>query len=93
MYWFEFLFLNLNWFLLLQRLPDRSVSSLINLLQQFVHFNELVGEEATANGHVSGQMLMSSSSLNGDPIQLENQGRTIGDSFLEIVDMLKSLES
>ncbi|CAI2166083.1 15535_t:CDS:10 [Funneliformis geosporum] len=68
------------------RLPDRSVGSLINLLQQFVHFNELVGEEATANGHVSGQMLMSSSSL-------ENQGRTIGDSFLEIVDMLKSLES
>ncbi|CAG8439903.1 14437_t:CDS:10 [Funneliformis mosseae] len=68
------------------RLPDRSVSSLINLLQQFVHFNELVGEEATANGHVSGQMLMSSSSL-------ENQGRTIGDSFLEIVDMLKSLET
>ncbi|CAG8765457.1 17265_t:CDS:2, partial [Dentiscutata heterogama] len=26
----------------LARLPDRSVNSLINLLQQFVHFNELV---------------------------------------------------
>ncbi|RIA86273.1 wings apart-like protein regulation of heterochromatin-domain-containing protein [Glomus cerebriforme] len=79
--------------LIIDRLPDRSVNSLINLLQQFVHFNELVGEEATANGHASGQMLMSSSSLNNDQPQLENQGRTIGDSFLEIVDILKSLES
>ncbi|PKC76232.1 hypothetical protein RhiirA1_406607 [Rhizophagus irregularis] len=79
--------------LIIERLPDRSVNSLINLLQQFVHFNELVGEEATANGHASGQMLMSSSSLNNYQTKLENQGRTIGDSFLEIVDMLKSLES
>ncbi|CAG8568919.1 145_t:CDS:10 [Dentiscutata erythropus] len=80
----------------LARLPDRSVNSLINLLQQFVHFNELVGEEASASGHLSGQMLMSSSSL--DQVQLDNmtphpQGKTIGDSFLDIVDMLKSLET
>ena len=87
------LLLNLKLIIYLQRLPDRSVNSLINLLQQFVHFNELVGEEATANGHASGQMLMSSSSLSNDQTQLENQGRTIGDSFLEIVDMLKSLGS
>ncbi|CAG8685803.1 20966_t:CDS:10 [Gigaspora rosea] len=79
-----------------ERLPDRSVNSLINLLQQFVHFNELVGEEASASGHLSGQLLMSSSSL--DQVQLDNiaphpQGKTIGDSFLDIVDMLKSLET
>ncbi|CAG8504701.1 9793_t:CDS:2, partial [Racocetra persica] len=79
-----------------ERLPDRSVNSLINLLQQFVHFNELVGEEASASGHTSGQMLMSSSAL--DQVQSDNmaphtQGKTIVDSFLDIVDMLKSLET
>ncbi|RIB21676.1 wings apart-like protein regulation of heterochromatin-domain-containing protein [Gigaspora rosea] len=85
-----------NQLLIIDRLPDRSVNSLINLLQQFVHFNELVGEEASASGHLSGQLLMSSSSL--DQVQLDNiaphpQGKTIGDSFLDIVDMLKSLET
>lgn len=85
-----------NQLLIIERLPDRSVNSLINLLQQFVHFNELVGEEASASGHLSGQLLMSSSSL--DQVQLDNiahhpQGKTIGDSFLDIVDMLKSLET
>ncbi|CAG8771281.1 15522_t:CDS:2, partial [Racocetra fulgida] len=49
-----------------------------------------------ASGHTSGQMLMSSSSL--DQVQSDNmaphpQGKTIVDSFLDIVDMLKSLET
>ncbi|CAG8514768.1 5325_t:CDS:10 [Paraglomus occultum] len=85
---------------ILSRLPNHSVSSLIALIQEFAQFNEVIGEEASANGHVaSGQMLMSAGelALKTNDLQIsadkQNQrGRSIGDSFLEIVDMLKQLE-
>nr|CAG8581406.1 4923_t:CDS:10 [Entrophospora candida] len=53
-------------------LLDRSFGSLINILQQFVHFNQLVNEEASTNNN--------------------NGVRSTGDSFLEIVELFKSLE-
>jgi hypothetical protein len=83
---------------ILSRLPNHSVSSLIALIQEFAHFNEVIGEEASANGHVaSGQLLMSAGELaskaNNMHISVASQrGRSIGDSFLEIVDILKELE-
>ncbi|CAJ0842890.1 16209_t:CDS:10 [Entrophospora sp. SA101] len=57
-------------------LLDRSFGSLINILQQFVHFNQLVNEEASTNNNNGG----------GGGV------RSTGDSFLEIVELFKSLE-
>ncbi|CAG8445944.1 14452_t:CDS:10 [Acaulospora morrowiae] len=72
------------------RLPNRSVSSLINLIQLFVHFNELIiGEDASANG--PSPLVADQGQINHTTSQ--SHGRTIGESFLEIIDILKSLES
>ncbi|KAG9284298.1 hypothetical protein G9A89_002108 [Geosiphon pyriformis] len=82
--------------------------SLINLLQDFVHFNELVDDQASTKDNKGGRMLAHSLSQNnsnsgtlGDTGDVEIEGgvqehprqrRTIADSFLEIVSLLKDLE-
>ncbi|CAG8475806.1 14773_t:CDS:2 [Acaulospora colombiana] len=76
-----------------KRLPNRSVSSLINLIQLFARVNEFVVEETSINE----QFLMDALPLTADQGQTnhtsQSHGRTIGESFLEIIEILKSLEA